>query len=68
MSTFTRLYFVDRGPGIADEDAERFELPGEEIGSPDLAPEADAAFASEHETRREAALSRLAQFSTRGFR
>jgi hypothetical protein len=39
MSTFTRLYFVDRGPGIAAQDDHdpQDEADGE-IGSPNIAP------------------------------
>jgi hypothetical protein len=44
MSTFTRLYFVNRGPSIAEHDtSERLDAPTEEVGSPDLAPADPAA-------------------------
>jgi len=63
MSTFTRLYFVDRGPGLAAQDnQELHDEAGERIGSPDIAPGAPRDVS---ETDREAievpALFRLAE-------
>jgi len=40
MSTFTRLYFINRGPSLAERDEAELDAGSEEVGSPDLAPSA----------------------------
>ena len=63
MSTFTRLYFVDRGPSIAQHEShEPLDEAGADFGSPDTAPSDPAADPDLLRKRdAEATLSRIPQ-------